>query len=39
MSVFSNFLPKMGVKFLFSYFKEDTAIAVVFSSSEPKAHW
>ena len=32
MAVFSHFiLPKMGVKvFLFSYSKEDTAIALVF---------
>ena len=35
MAVFSHFLPKMGVKFLFSYSKEDTVIALVFSSPEP----
>ena len=30
MVMFSHFLPKMGVKFLFSYSKKDTEIALFF---------
>ena len=30
MSVFSHFLPKMGIKFLCFYSKEEVAVALVF---------
>ena len=30
MAIFSHFLPKLGINFLFSYSKVDTAIALVF---------